>query len=287
MELSSMRQKNLVTRVKEGWTIADFMEYYGCTRDELKARAYQVYSKDPRRADKIWKGLEANEKIHRSNTKNVSNDDTDGGEPDAIQDATDSPEEQPESSSTLDFENMVSTLKAEEDRLSQTIISLEAEWQKEKSTRMDCLKRLRKIETEIKGLRDAINDQYEKCKAIIDESNGCAERMNDKLKSRNELRQKLDGIRAKLETMSKLIVGVSLDGGITEFEDIGWELDDSGHEEIFQTILESDACAELKLKEIRAMARLLAISKHAPVPMEIISDNPDVEYAFSLLVEAD
>ena len=282
VELRSMKAKTLQERIHEGWTVEDFTEYYHCSEEELKRHIHQIYSKSGKKADDTWKEIESNEKIRRKSSKPVSATGSQGGK----QTTPQAPEETPmeaENDASVAFQNQNDTLRAREKELSEQVVALEIQWQDEKRARKECLRQLRELQKELEEMRRAINSQYEECKTIIENSNQCAERMNANLETRNKLREQLDDIRAELKRRSKLLLGLTIEGEVLTLEEFGWELDDSGFEEIFHEIVESDACAELKLKEIRALARLIAIARNEPVPIEVIFDNSDAELAYQAI----
>lgn len=285
VELRRMKAKTLQERIREGWTVEDFTEYYHCSEEELKRHIHQIYSKSGKKADDTWKEIGSNEKIRRKNPKPILNAGAHGGKQDATQDSEETTPEV-EDDDSMAFRDQNDALKIREQELSDKVVKLELEWQDEKRTRKEYLRQLRELQGRLEKLRQVISKQHEECKAIIENSNLCAERMNANLEIRKAYRSELTDIRATLKRRSKLLLGLTFEGEILSLEDFEWTLNDSGHEEIFRDIVENDACGELKLKEIRALARLIAISRNAPVPIEVIYDNDDAELAYQLISEA-
>ena len=109
--------------------------------------------------------------------------------------------------------------------------------------------------------------------------------MNELAEERKSVGDELDMVRAELESMNKVTLGVTLDGEIVHLDDSECVLNDAGHEAIFQRLIEEDLTADLRLKDVRAVSRLLAIFANSTVKIDVVCDDADTEAVFSLLAK--
>ena len=310
MKIGDLTAKDLRVKLKNNWTREDFLKHYECTQEELKLRLLQLYQKDRRKVNDVFKEMRRNEKVAKKSeevaaavesmpatdemhrvwlprrVESILDDIIDTSESSTIDDVeavemTD--ENVGKEICPPTFEEKLSTLKSREEELSQGTIALEKEWYDQKSRRTECLKSLRKLEVKMEAMRDELAALYDNYKCVVEESNECAEKMNATIWILREMRTDLNDVRDEIRAMSKITIGVTLEGEIVTFDENGPRFDDAGHEEIYRQILEEEICSELRLKEIRAVARLLAIAQHATTTVEVICDNPDVEAVFNLL----
>ena len=79
-------------------------------------------------------------------------------------------------------------------------------------------------------------------------------------------------------------VGVYADGTIAPLDGHSIILDDTGHESVFDEILKHPACADLRVREIRTLARMLQITMNSTVEVEMICDVPELETAFATIL---
>ena len=309
--------KKLTTRIvrekmKQGWRAAEFCAKYGCTTSELEARIRCIFNKKCA-ADDVLREMRKDTKkskraplattvapttvdmaaVNEAFEKSFGNS---GRRYDVVaisehkEPTTDAPstineavQEQRES-----FEERLHALEERESELSELVCNSEVAWFEAKSRRTNHLRELQEIGQEFKLLADQCLALIDRRRRTVQQINAAAEQMNAASSARKELGAELDKIRAQIQEMAKVIIGVTADGDFLVFDDeFEVELDASGSEQIFKAILENEVCAELKVREIRTVARLLAIRQNMPMEIEAVFDNPDVEAVFDLLSEAE
>ncbi len=260
ISLNLLTPKEVRVAVKSGQTVEDFLSVYGCTEGELRARFDQIF-KTPKTAANVWSELKRNGKVKHKKSSEPA-------------------EEDPSSA----FDKKIAGLKCRESELSSNIMELETGWYEDKRNRAECLRLLRGLEKELESIRESIAAQIDHFKRIVADSDQYTDCMNDKAAKLRGLREELNAVREDISRLSMMTIGLTLSGELLflSFEDDEiWPVDESGSDEIFDVALKNELCGELKLNEIRGLARLLAIVRNAPmVKTELIFDNSQAELAY-------
>lgn len=257
MELRSLQQKNVRVNIKNGWNLEDFCEKYRCTEDELKTRLDQIFKNKKAMRNCIDK-IEKNSGKHKSKPKTVK-------------------------ASVISEANELETLRREEATLSKGVMKLETEWEAQKAEHLERLKSLRDKKAELKEFRSQISKERKMTEKIIQQDNRIVEKMNDLTKRRNTLVATLEEKRARIEELKKLTLCVFDGGEITTYDGSDVKLDDTGHEEIYAKLTEHELCDELRMRDVKTLARLLAMSNNSTIEVEIICDRKELEEIFETL----
>ena len=93
-------------------------------------------------------------------------------------------------------------------------------------------------------------------------------------------RNYLDKIRAKIKELDRIEVYAYNNGEIT-IEKNGFIPDESGCEEIFNELVHNDSCGDLRARDIKLLARVMAITKNTDKDLVITFEGTDIEDVYN------
>ncbi len=289
--IQALTRKKVRIGIKNGWSIETFCQEYGCDEETLEKRIVGLY-KYNKSVDEVFSKLNDNGKKlerHKRQLKSrkgvpgpcasglvlVSDEENQEASPEAI-DSLPFEEDATANCATTDLDR----LRSEERKLSEEIIALELQHKAEAKKRRECLNQLRAAKAEIEKMEAELKAKCAEYDGIIVEANALAESMNTISAQRRPQVEQLLEVRKEIVRMESVTIAVYDSGEITLLEGIDFSLDDSGHEELYAQLLEREECSELRLKDIRVLARLLSVVEHSDRRITPICDRPEVEEVF-------
>ena len=286
-ELARLTRKDVRVGIKKGLTMKVFCEKYQCSEEELKARIEQLYSKDTKVAKKCLDEIMANGKKPKKQPKPIAEEVTIQVEAEEIPETSgfESTTElvNADETSTDTEINKLEVLKDLEESVSQEVIDLESsnkalvrEYHICKTKLDECNKKLDEITEEYLACNKVFNETIEEAEKI--------EQQRSELKKQWGVKRKVLGdIRAEIERLSTIGIDVYNSGEIAPTEGCEVELDDSGWEGLRESLLTSEYCQDLRLRDIGVLARLLKINEHAGGKITLLCDRSEIENAFKAL----
>ena len=320
MEIRQLKQKNVRTLLKRGFTLADFVEKYGCSEEDIVKRIEQLY-RDRRQINDIFSEMEKNKKQPSGQGQSRKQKDIDIN-PVALAEANRILSEEPrimttesrletiiskmevetEATTKAGAEAMVETeveteaetelplveqleqLKELEAQQSDDVIELEIKYEALRQKRHARKKELLAQDDELARLEKAIETVHERVNQLATECDDLGAQMNDVTDRRRILNEQLAETRQRIQKLATVGVGVYADGTIAPLDGHSIILDDTGHESVFDEILKHPACTDLRVREIRTLARMLQITMNSTVEVEMICDVPELETAFATIL---
>ena len=104
--------------------------------------------------------------------------------------------------------------------------------------------------------------------------------MNAVSKQRYPKVMELQELRTKIEKRMAVSLAVYDSGEIVILEGADFNMDDSGHAEVYSQLIVSEECQELRLKDIKVMAKLLSIASNSERKINLVCDRPEMEEAY-------
>ena len=112
--------------------------------------------------------------------------------------------------------------------------------------------------------------------------------MNEAWQQRKELMEELAKVRARLAELNTVTLFVCNDGSITQVDDTDSipdiSLDETGTNELYLELREKSYCEELRIKDIRLLARVVAITRNSNLEINLEFDRDEVKAAYDQYV---
>lgn len=286
--IGTMTAKQLRVFLKGGMTTDDVCSKYGCTTMDLHERIFQLYGKDEKGRDDIFKSLKANEK--KSKPKSAKQE-TDGAveqttpeqtRPETVEPEQSAPEQtQPEQDSKSESSEL-ETLTELEKTLSHEVMMLEGKHKEEVELRRQSVNKLRDYQRQILELQDKIWTLAQNFDSEAELGDAHAKRMKELSEGMHVKSERLEEVRKRLEELTTVTIAV-YDSGEIVVIDQDYALDDTGYEEVYAGLLDDARCEELRMKDIRVLARAMQITSHMDKKFILLFDRGEVEEAYKLL----
>ena len=279
MNIETLSRRQIREQLKRGLDLTDFAKECGCSEEEVEKKVTILY---PRDSSDILKQMSKNTKtrvgkplglaiVELAKEQGVDLWPTDDVAPRS--------EEKSDEKS-----GQIAQLREEEESLSNEVIQIESEHKAKLQKRSGIISQTQKQREAMEKLFEEFKTRFAKCEDLIGLSNQIAEEMNSLLGLRREKRMALEEIRKRIDDLSNIVVCVYADGTISPYEETSdYLLDDSGYEELFLDLAQKEACAQLKMAEVKTLARLQKIVEHSAFKVEVVSENPELEKAYRAL----
>ena len=283
MTLATLTGKKVRISIKRGWTTDDFCGKFGCSTDELFARIGQLYTVRET-ALQVWSEIAANEKKARKATKVAEAEIVEEVAQQVIaEETTDSVEEaEPETAEPVTENPALAELREIEEKQSATVVNLEKEHTALASERYNLRKSFQRVREELMEIRAAFEAKGHEAEEIVQKDNELVNRMNEIAVVYREERASLETIRDRIKEAFKIAIGVYSNGEITLLEESEIVLDETGHEELFETLREREEAEDFRPRDLRVVARLMTIVSRLTVPFDITFDNDEVQLGYEL-----
>ena len=293
MAISRLDAKGVLLGIKNGMTVDDFCTKYQCSSEELITRIHQIYNRSEKIAKKHIAAIIANEKNARK-TPNATED----AEADGAGLAEETPVEMPEvnwaeepaeaseTQGVAGSETALEQAEKEAEALSQEIMDIEVKWRRDYTPKhLDFISELREINSEMKELITRYKKLCSRYESVVNRDNEVIQQMNELMADRREKVAQLAEIRQRIVELKAVSLCVYASGEIATLEERDIVLDDSGYLELYNELLEREECQELRLKDIKALARLLCIVKNLGdiTVSACMFDNDELDKAYKVL----
>lgn len=285
MKINQLNAREVRKTIQRGLGIIHLCTKYECTEEELKAQIGRIYKRNDRDRDDIIVSLVEND--HKASKKSITAE--------AIQEKAETTEmiEVAESTEVIDITKVPIDMLVVKDLTLEQLIVLEKIWSKatmdlesehKALTRKhhgfaDKIRHYKKQLGEIKSQLRRIKQEFD---GILKEDAVLIERSVEISSEHNKNQVKLDEMRARINFLTKVVIYVYDDGTIAS-ENPEIILDDSGNEDLYLILRENAECENLRLKEIKILAKVLQIIKHLSDNYEIVFDNAEIEEVFKKL----
>ncbi|MBR3246547.1 hypothetical protein IKF87_01545 [Candidatus Saccharibacteria bacterium] len=299
MELKVDR-KAIKNGIKSSFGFSDFEEKFGIQRDELEKTIRFLYNRNSDTAEEMIREIAKNEKKRAKVTakkpiteyKGVPIEDFKSMSLDEFM-ALENNETVIESDKVIADTNAKAVtprnkeiLLIEEDitRLSSELIKAESETKRwdERSRAHDG--QLRELDEKLGKLEADMRKVKEKFDSIVGIAREVREKVDQARENQSRLQAAIDEKRQKLAELKRISVCVYNDGVIAPLEeDTPIVIDDTGADTICTELFSTVECQELRMKDVRTLARLIAIVKNSSLDFEVICDNAELEKAFGAL----
>ena len=262
MELKQLNAKKVRVGAKNGFTMDEFCEKYNCSVEQFSMRVAQLYGGDMKAVSQIINLIEKNSKRAKNRT---------GVDVFYVSDCTDS----------TDFAEpaMESGAGIELEKLKNTEENLETE-----------LARLEELYDVLAPKHDSYLEQLEdlKCDKLADIINKSAEAMDKVVADWRAKSSELAIVTERLASLKKVRLSVTENGIISAIGNEEFPFNEMGSEEWYhELLLDEDTVGELKLRDIRVLARVLAIVVNATrdgyPEIEVEFDTPSLADAYDEL----
>ena len=272
-DLRGLTGKKVRCGIKNGMTMDDFCKRYECTPEEMGIRIGHLFTVKGA-AKQVLSEIAANSKKPRSKTKPEEETAP------VAEVATEEPEEEPkeEDLKVLSLE----ALKALEASKSRAVISMEAKYVDLHRERVEGRKAFAEVLDKIKEIKQQFDAANRRAREIIRNDNALVEQMNEITVTYSAERKALEMIRAKIEEMSKIVICVYSSREIGPLDETEIELDDSGHEDHFELLREQEEAEDFRPRDLRVVARVIAIVDKLDVPFEIVFEDDEVRRAYEI-----
>lgn len=275
MEINSLTQKSIKSGIKNGWTADDFCEKYQCSEEEFEKKVTQLYKSSKRSANgkKVLAEIENNAKKHsgKKSSKKIAKDSKTVKAPESAPDNLDE-------------------LKTKERALSNQLMSLESKFYELKNQHTQHQKELRQTKKSLETLRKSYVELATKYETISGQADAIAQSMNEISKEGKIKREELKAVRESIESLKTITLCVFNSGEITVESTSTQviELDETGHDELYDSLAKNTLCDDLRQKDVKILARLLAINENITKDtdryIEVICDNEELEKIFQQLI---
>lgn len=266
--------------IKKGLGIKFFCIKYDCTQEQLEGQISILFSRNPRMTQKMMSDLKSNDK--KKSKKSASQQPSGTMVDVEEQETTDEAEEDDQDLNTMSDEELYSLEKL----LSDEIIRLESDHKALAQRHLEGIKNLKKLKKEIEETRKKLDKFHQNYESSASECNVIAAQMNQISAHRRVKVSEIEEVRETIAEREKIVICVYLDGSIKLFDDDTSDgLDETGNEELCNSLIEKETCQDLRLKDIKILARVISIVKNSSKKIEILFENDEIERCFQAIID--
>lgn len=265
-------QHDIKVYIKHNLGFNQICEKHQCDKDELIRAINNVYESS--NAAKAIKDIQRNTKQIEKNLKRTHKT---AREMRALEESHLTPLE--ECTQTIDTERLLQNLKAQESSLSATVIKLESEHKALMSQHRSNLKQLLNIRQRMDNIRKEFQSVANEYEALTTSNNELVDRINTVTEQQIQQNENLQNLRQQIQSLETITLCIYTDGRIELLDDDKVQLDDSGKEKFYHELIseESNQCQDLRLRDIKTIARLKAIVANSTHQVEVLFDDNALE----------
>ena len=300
MDLKKLDAYGVKNGIKRGMSLDEFCKKYECTVEELSEQLGRLYNHNKGQVKDLLVEMNLNgkKKQKKNKTKEAPAEDVDAN-PSATEnvEGEESPvvDEAPEAMTVKNTQanikeveakiaSEIEELKKTELAQSDEVMELESQY-KELATQRKTLSDELKLTVETAGqLKAAYEKKYLEFEALTDRFNGLVEPMNALSEKRCIKKAALEETRRKKEELSKITIFIYDDGSVSISDTEIIIPDDASSRALYGELISKPECEDLKLKEIKTLAKVLLIARNTSFTVEVICDNAELENVFKTLV---
>lgn len=294
MVISQMDHRAVRFGIKHGFTFSDFCAKYECDEADFQRKLRTLYRND---YEKMHAAIEANTRKQNRHRSGESYREVVAALANNLPEGTSlTPEavsfvggQMPLASSTANgspavskkpAEDELALLKQQETELSDQIMELESRHKAAAKQHREHIRNLRKLREELDAIRQAFEAKATEYKAVVDANNRLAEQMNDISQSRSREVSKLTTLREQIVALTVIPICAYENGQIEAIDNTGIALDDQGSELLFLELRDQPELEELRIKDIRLLARVICIARNTRQKISPIFENEGLEQHF-------
>lgn len=265
-------QHDIKVYIKHNLGFDQICEKHQCNKDELIRAINNVYESS--NAAKVIKDIQRNTKQIEKNLRRTHKTTS---EMRALEESHLTPLE--ECTQTIDTERLLHNLKAQESSLSATVIKLESEHKALMIQHRSNLKQLLNIRQRMDNIRKEFQSVANECEALTTSNNNLVDRINVVAEQQARQSETLQNLRQQIQSLETITICIYTDGRIELLDDDKTQLDDSGNEKFYHELIseESNQCQDLRLRDIKTIARLKAIIANSARQVEVLFDDNALE----------
>lgn len=172
------------------------------------------------------------------------------------------------------------TFKQLEAEQSSQLIQLESQHKAIARKHRDCIRELRRIENEIQQIETTFREKVSEYETIVAQNDQYVCEMNSLSERRSAQLAELTTTRQRIAELTKIAVAVYINGEIKIFGDDEVSLNDEGYEDIFTNLCVREECEILRIKDIKSLARIIAIVQNSQIRIEPVFEDNTLEPLF-------
>lgn len=181
--------------------------------------------------------------------------------------------------------NPLTSLRERENELSSTVIALEEQSKRLNAAHQTRVHQLRDLQIALEKLRAELANQVTLYDQLLAENNQLVEQMNEISATRRQKLTELQQVRREIALGTPISIFFYADGSIETSENAekvdDFCVDETGSEQLYADLLNSSLCQNLRVREIRILARAVAISRNTEYTLEPAFENPELESCFA------
>lgn len=282
---TTLKRRDIQDGIKKNWGYAKFEEKFGLDKQALEDAVHVLYKNNKETANGLIKDISKNEKREEKTRKkpteykgvpieefkNMSMD-----EFMAIENGT---PKTPEISEIVLLESEIHDLQDD-------VAKCESERKRWLARHNDVKKQMSELEEELKKAKEKLVSLKRKHNAISERDAKIVASANEILEKQNSLEGALEEKRQRLESLKRVVICAYSDGTVAPMEEsVSVKLDETGSDELYSQLVNREECQDLKIREVRALAKLLKIVENSTLEFEVVCDNSDMEEAYRRLTQ--
>lgn len=282
---TTLKRRDIQDGIKKNWGYTKFEEKFGLDKQALEDAVHVLYKNNKETANGLIKDISKNEKREEKTRKkpteykgvpieefkNMSMD-----EFMAIENGTPKTPEIPE----------IVLLESEIHDLQDEVAKCESERKRWLARHNDVKKQMSELEEELKKAKEKLVSLKRKHNAISERDAKIVASANEILEKQNSLEGALEEKRQRLESLKRVVICAYSDGTVAPMEEsVSVKLDETGSDELYSQLVNREECQDLKIREVRALAKLLKIVENSTLEFEVVCDNSDMEEAYRRLTQ--
>lgn len=293
LNISMLDHYGLQNGLNNGITMEDLRNKYHCTAKDVESQVERLYSNNRKQVKKCLSQLNRNAK----KAKKVKADDTaevvdvETATLVEVAEAVDELEESPRVASEI-LANIVAKRKNNLQDLeksakiqSNKVIDLEASVTTSRGAISAIDERIMARGARLNELSDLYDKEYANFLDDVNERNEAILQLEDNNLKLSDERATLVEIRQKIGERETLEIFVYADGRVIINDDNEEILvsDVEGTTTVYRDLLDKPECENLKLKDIKTLAKLIALKEISPYEIDLTCDNGEIDKAYSAL----
>lgn len=260
MTIYRLKGKMLHEMVKRGSTKADFCAKYQCTEDELIAQIRKILCEDVQAVNEILNDITANEKrAAKAKPKATKQNSAPKAEPEMAP----APEPVPELTAPLTKEQQLAELKAEKEDLSRQSDEANKKYAEADKNYGRCCNQLKELEGQLQRLKAEYLEVEKVFKQTSEKCNQFLKERSDAMDERKAIAQKMAEVSLRISELTAIQLLAYEDGRIEAVDDPDFQMNEEGTDKYFNMLSCDPRCNDFRMKEVKLLARAMAIRKNA------------------------
>lgn len=278
MDIHKLTAKKFHLLVKRGYTLVDFCAEYQCDEHDLKDRMYRIFQNNEHRVNEAYGNILANAKKRNGTPCGVRREFQSAPESallaanqslgiTAFEAHDPSVTQIPTQSHREQLEAKLRDLRDERDRL-------KSEYSKHDRGYSEVCSSIAALNAEIEELRDRLAEKEGRLAQFEGIRDQHFQERASLRSARDANEQAITEITDEIRRLDTVHLIACDDGTIEAIDNPAFAIDDTGHEETYLALVNDTKYEDLRAKDIRLLARILAIIKNSQeCPIEVTFDS--------------